>query len=152
MPTPEPATSRTEVSRDLAADPVSAALLLTTRAALEWWPGLRIVRGGSVGGDGDGDGADVGVGGGGAVPATLSAGRSVETVGIEALPPRRTATAFVAAFRVTGGSYGTTDGAVTLVRRPDGTRATLRLAGPRDDLEPAARRFLSRLAKAAEAA
>jgi hypothetical protein len=89
-----------EVVRDLAADPVSAALLLTSSTALEWWPGLRLERG---------------TGEGGAMPVTLTSGRQSELVGIEALPPQRTATAFVARFRVSGGSYGTTDGAVSPV-------------------------------------
>lgn len=126
----------TEVSRDVAADPISTALLLTSAEALEWWPGLRVERGA----------AELGL----VVPAILTAGRSAESVDIEALPPRRTPTAFVASFRVTGGSYGPTEGAVTLARQPAGTRATVQLDSPRGDLEPSARRFLSRLAKAAE--
>lgn len=126
--------TRLEVSRELAAEPVSAALLLTSATALEWWPGLRVDR------------REVG----GTLAATVATGRTAEAVDIQALPPHRTPTAFVAGFRVTGGSYGTTDGAVTLIRRADGTHATLALEGPRADLEPAARQFLRRLAKAAE--
>ena len=118
-------TGTVEVSRDVAADPAGAALLLTTSEALRWWPGLRV-------GPRDGEQA---------VAATIGSRRALERVRIEALPPRRTPTSFVARFQVSGGSYDRTDGVVTLVRHGAGTRATLALAGPRTDLVDPARRF-----------
>ncbi len=126
--------STVQVSRDLAADPTGAALLLTSADALRWWPGLKV------------DARE----GGHTLAVTVASRRTLERLHIEALPPRRTPTSFVARFQVSGGSYDRTDGAVTLVRHGDGTRATLALDGPREDLAVPARRFLDGLAKAAE--
>ena len=83
---PEPVTTRTRTTRQIAADPTSTALLLTGPAALELWPGVT----------------RVGEAGGLALVETdlPSARRTAATV--RALPPRRTPTAFVTRFTWSG--------------------------------------------------
>jgi hypothetical protein len=117
----------------IAADPLSTALLLTSHDALRLWPGLEL-----------GESTPSGQ------TAVIAVGRRGEDVVIAALPPRRTPTSFVAGFRVVGGSFQTTEGAVTLDYAPGGTLARIVLDGPRDDLDAPARRFLGQLARRAE--
>lgn len=139
-------TTRTRVVRHIGADPTSTALLLAGPAAMELWPGVRLV--GEVGGRS-------------VVEAELSAVPTAASV--RARPPRRTPTSFVTRFAWTGPGLPVTEGSLTLSYAPgaDGapsTSATLTLdsagvVGSRLDaatLEQMARGFLDNLARAAE--
>lgn len=144
--TRSPGTITTRVTRTIAADPTSTALLLAGPAALELWPGVR--RLGEVGGRA-------------LVEAHLD--QSLAAAAVKALPPRRTPTAFVTRFQWTGPGLPATDGELVLAYAPaaDGaamTHAALvldstGLGGSRLDA-PTLRRmatgFLDNLAEAAE--
>jgi hypothetical protein len=143
-------TTRTRVTRRIAADPTSTALLLAGPGALELWPGVRRV--GEAGGralvEADLDPAAA------ALPQTAAS--------VRALPPRRTPTSFVTRFEWAGPGLPVTAGELTLAYVPgDGvpsTDATLLLHsegvdGSRVDgaaLTVMAEGFLSNLAGAAE--
>ncbi len=139
------------VARTIAADPTSTALLLAGPTAIELWPDLRRTgeQGGRV-----------------LVETGLSSGE-VSTGRVKALPPRRTATAFVTRFESTGDAMPLTRGTLTLSYAPssgDGlvnTRAVLELVVDGDDklgvgvpdlrLHALSKGFLENLATAAEA-
>lgn len=144
-------TTRTRVVRRIGADPTSTALLLAGPAALELWPGVRLVgeAGGRV-----------------LVEAALSPEEpdAVPTAAsVRALPPQRTPTSFVTRFAWTGPGLPVTEGSLTLAYAPgaDGapsTSAALLLestgvVGSRVDaaaLNAMAEEFLANLARAAE--
>ena len=144
-------TTRTRVVRRIGADPTSTALLLAGPAALELWPGVRLVgeAGGRV-----------------LVEAALSPEEpdAVPTAAsVRALPPQRTPTSFVTRFAWTGPGLPVTEGSLTLAYAPgaDGapsTSAALLLestgvVGSRVDaaaLSAMAEEFLANLARAAE--
>lgn len=130
------------VSRRIAADPTSTALLLAAPAAVELWPGARQL--------GERDGAVV-------VEAQRSEGAS--QVKVRALPPRRTPTAFVLDFDWTGDDVPDAAGRLRLAYAPTGdgtpvTHAVLELEPAGDDaaarLTAGAEAFLANLARAAE--
>jgi len=104
-----PAT-RTRVTRRIAADPTSTALLLAGPTALELWPGVRRV-------------ADIG---GRTVVETELPARRVAAASVRALPPRRTPTAYVTRFEWVGPGLPETTGELTLAYAPaaDGELAT----------------------------
>ena len=124
------------VERQIAADPVSTALLLTSPSAPEWWPGLHVTdRSGSR------------------LRAVLSSHGDDACLELEALPPRRTPTSFIAHFTVYGGPFDPdtgSDGTVVLSYAQDGTHVAFTLDDPQGDLEADARRFVANLARAAE--
>lgn len=145
--TDDPATTRTRVVRRIGADPTSTALLLAGPAAMELWPGVRLV--GEVGGRS-------------LVEAELAAGPTPTAASVRALPPRRTPTAFVTRFAFTGPGLPMTEGTLTLAYAPgDGapsTSAALTLDSAGLDssrvdgstLTAMAEGFLANLARAAE--
>ena len=90
--------TRTRVSRRIAADPTSTALLLAGPTALELWPGVRRV-------------ADVS--GRVVVETDLTPVRSL-AASVRALPPRRTPTSYVTRFEWTGPGLPATTGELTL--------------------------------------
>ena len=138
---------RTRVTRRIAADPTSTALLLAGPTAFELWPGVRRVadvRGGMV------------------VETDLSPDRAV-AASVRALPPRRTPTAYVTRFEWAGPGLPETTGELTLSYAPaePGELATLAvLVLDSKDLEGSALDeaaltcmadgFLANLARAAE--
>lgn len=145
-PTSGPAT-RTRVTRRIAADPTSTALLLAAPAAFELWPGVRRV-------------ADVG---GRVVVETDLAQERTAAASVRALPPKRTPTSYVSRFEWAGPGLPTTAGELTLGYAPTGdgevgTHAALVLdsaglegsALDRRALEAMATGFLANLARAAE--
>lgn len=97
--------ARVRVSRRIAADPASTALLLASPAALELWPGVRRVD----------------AGGGPALVET-----PLGTATVTAHPPRRTPTAFSASFTWSGQELAAGTGVLTLSYAPggDGTPTT----------------------------
>lgn len=148
---PEPsAPVRTRVTRRIAADPTSTALLLAGPSALELWPGVRRVGRG-----------------GGAVEAELASPRPQDggatAATVRALPPRRTPTAYVTRFTWDGPDLPGTVGQLTLAYAPSGhgtpvTHAVLTLDSTGLDvsrldqlaLAGLAEQFLANLARAAE--
>lgn len=141
--------TRISVSRRIAADPTSTALLLAGPAAVELWPGVRRV--GNVGGR--------------TLVETELAGvpDAVPTAAcVRALPPRRTPTSFVTRFTWVGPGLPGTAGVLTLGYAPGdhvpSTRADLvldsdELATSRlscSALTAMAEGFLENLAGAAE--
>lgn len=138
--------NRTHVSRRIAADPTSTALLLAGSNALELWPGLRRV-------------AEVS----GRVVVETDIRDAARAASVRALPPQRTPTSFLTRFEWAGPGLPATHGELTLsYAEPDGegvaTTAELLLTGTgfegtvldADLLEEMARGFLANLAHAAE--
>ncbi|MCW2601657.1 MAG: hypothetical protein JWM02_3486 [Frankiales bacterium] len=147
MPQTTGPATRTRVTRRIAADPTSTALLLAGPAAFELWPGVRRV-------------AEVS---GRVVVETELAARRPVAASVKALRPRRTPTSYVTRFEWAGPGLPATTGELTLGYAPDadgalGTYASLVLhssgfEGSALDvaaLETMARRFLANLASAAE--
>ena len=147
-----PGSTRTRVSRRIAADPTSTALLLAGPAAMELWPGVRRV----------GDAGNRVL-----VEADLPADRGATAAAVRALPPRRTPTSYVTRFDWAGLGLPVTTGTLTLSyactadREADTAAATDAaltldsdgLSGSRLDavrLEELAGGFLANLAVAAE--
>lgn len=146
--------SHVRVSRTIAADPTSTALLLAGPTAIDLWPDLRRT--------GEQDGRVL-------VETALATVGESSTGRVRALPPRRTPTSYVTSFETTAPSTPptTTRGTLTLTYAPsagDGlvnTRAVLELSvdgadarenGPVDlRLRAQAKGFLANLAVAAEA-
>ncbi len=141
-----PAT-RTRVTRRIAADPTSTALLLAGPTAFELWPGVRRV-------------ADVG--GRMVVETDLPAQRTA-AASVRAQLPRRTPTCYISRFEWSGPGLPRTTAELTLAYAPDaegglGTHAALVL--DTDGFEPhgldlksletMAEGFLANLARAAE--
>ena len=130
------------ISRQVAAEPASLALLLAGPTAVELWPGAR-----RIGEFGDRL----------TVQADLPDGEQSE-VHLQALPPRRTPTSFVIPFEYSGVGIPRTSGTVTLTSQGKGNsrvELTLRWEGGidrliREDTERKAASFLSTLATAAE--
>jgi hypothetical protein len=140
----QPAT-RTRVTRRIAADPTSTALLLAGPTAFELWPGVRRV-------------ADVG---GRVVVETDLPTQGTAAVSVRALPPRRTPTSYVSRFEWVGPGLPETTAELTLAYAPgaDGevsTHAALVLDSAGFELLDAkaltamAEDFLANLARAAE--
>ncbi len=145
-PTPGAAT-RTRVTRRIAADPTSTALLLAGPTAFELWPGVRRV-------------AEVS---GRMVVETDLAPDWPAAASVRARPPQRTPTAYVTRFEWAGTGLPATTGELTLGYAPTadgelGTHAALVLDSSGFDgstldvaaLEAMARGFLANLARAAE--
>ena len=141
-----PAT-RTRVTRRIAADPTSTALLLAGPTAFELWPGVRRV-------------ADVG---GRVVVETDLPQQRTAAVSVRALPPRRTPTSYVSRFEWAGPGLPETTASLTLAYAPGpdgeiGTHAALVLDSSGFDprvldakaLTRMAEEFLANLARAAE--
>jgi hypothetical protein len=139
--------NRTRVTRRIAADPTSTALLLAGPTAFELWPGVRRVAS---------------VSGRTVVETDLSPDRAV-AASVRALPPQRTPTSYVTRFEWTGPGLPATSGELTLGHAPgvEGERATLAslvldsagIEGSALDagtLACMARGFLANLARAAE--
>ncbi|MCW2544551.1 MAG: hypothetical protein JWM40_2103 [Frankiales bacterium] len=139
--------TRTRVTRRIAADPTSTALLLAGPTAFELWPGVRRV-------------ADVG---GRVVVETEVDAERTAAASVRALPPKRTPTSYVTRFTWVGPGLPETDGELTLAYAPGadgelGTHAALVL----DTTDPTgsmldgrtlmtmAEGFLANLARAAE--
>ncbi|MGB8651695.1 MAG: hypothetical protein WCD35_13660 [Mycobacteriales bacterium] len=144
--TPGTAT-RMRVTKRIAADPTSTALLLAGPTAFELWPGVRRV--------GAASGRVV-------VEADIRPDREA-AASVRALPPRRTPTSYVSRFEWAGPGLPATTAELTLGYTPcvEGevcTRAELVLlssgfegsALAEDELEEMARGFLANLARAAE--
>ena len=140
--------TRTRVSRRIAADPTSTALLLAGPTAVDLWPGARRVA--------EGDGLVV-------VEAPAEPGAAeLARVELRAQAPRRTPTSYVTSFEWTGADLPPVSGRLTLAYAPtaDGTPVTHAVL----ELEPAgdapeyrggglaalAEGFLQNLARAAE--
>ena len=140
--------TRTRVTRRIAADPTSTALLLAGPTAFELWPGVRRVAE---------------VAGRVVVETDLSPDRSA-AASVRALPPKRTPTAYVTRFEWVGPGLPATTGELLLTHAPaglDGAAATLaELVLTSEDLdlsaiddralERMAAGFVANLAKAAE--
>jgi hypothetical protein len=135
------------VTRRIAADPTSTALLLAAPTAFELWPGVRRV-------------ADVG--GRVVVETQLPTQRST-AASVRALPPRRMPTCYVCRFEWSGPGLPETTAELTLAYAPDaegglGTHAALVLDSDGFDpevldtkaLTVMAEGFLANLAHAAE--
>jgi hypothetical protein len=142
-----PRATRTRVTRRIAADPTSTALLLAGPSALELWPGVRRV-------------ADVG---GRMVVETQLPARRTAAASVRALPPRRTPTSYVSRFEWAGPGLPETTAQLTLAYAPGadgelGTHAALVLDSHGFDpdvldtraLNAMAEGFLANLARAAE--
>jgi hypothetical protein len=142
-----PAATRTRVTRRIAADPTSTALLLAGPTAFELWPGVRRV-------------ADVG---GRVVVETELPALRTAAASVRALPPRRTPTAYVSRFEWVGPGLPETTAELTLAYAPGadgelGTHAALVLDSHSFDphvldtraLTAMAEGFLANLARAAE--
>lgn len=138
--------NRTHVSRHIAADPTSTALLLAGATAIELWPGLRRV-------------AEVS----GRVVVETDIRDAARAASVRALPPQRTPTSYLTRFEWAGPGLPATNGELTLTYAPAsdggvGTTAELVLTGTgfegtvldADLLEEMARGFLANLAHAAE--
>jgi hypothetical protein len=134
------------VSRRIAADPTSTALLLAGSTALELWPGLRRV-------------AEVS----GRVVVETDIRDAARAASVRALPPQRTPTSYLTRFEWAGPGLPATNGELTLTYAPGedgtaGTAAELVLTGTGFEgtvldaelLEQMARGFLDNLAEAAE--
>jgi hypothetical protein len=143
---PAPAT-RTRVTRRIAADPTSTALLLAGPTAFELWPGVRRVAA---------------VSGRMVVETELSPDRRA-AASVRALPPQRTPTSYVTRFEWAGPGLPATHGELTLGYAPTGegevgTHAALVLDSSGFEgsalssraLEVMAAGFLANLARAAE--
>lgn len=109
---------RTRVTRTIVADPTSTALLLAGPGAFALWPGARHLGPASRGA---------------LVKTDLGFGRTV-AVTVRALPPRRTATAYVSRFAWSGAGLPATTGTLTLsyastVPAPGSAAAAVRTAG-----------------------
>ena len=141
---PMPRTARTRVSRRIAADPTSTALLLAGPLAVDLWPGAERVAE-------DADGV--------VVDADRPSGRV--RVRVRSEPPRRTPTAYVTRFAWSG-ELPEVAGRLTLAYAPTGegsavTHAVLELDPAEDGAYDAGRLghlaegFLANLARAAEA-
>lgn len=142
-----PATAnRTHVTRRIAADPTSTALLLAGATALELWPGLRRV-------------AEVS----GRVVVETDIRDAARAASVRALPPQRTPTSYLTRFEWAGPGLPATTGELTLSYAPAdeggvATTAELVLTGSGFEgtvldaelLEQMARGFLDNLAEAAE--
>lgn len=139
--------TRTRVTRRIAADPTSTALLVAGPTAFELWPGVRRV-------------ADVS--GRLVVETNLPEGRAV-AASVRALPPKRTSTAYVTRFEWIGPGLPATSGELVLAYAPTAggevaTHAALVLDSTIEegsalschDLEAMATAFLVNLARAAE--
>jgi hypothetical protein len=141
------------VSRAIAADPTSTALLLAGATALDLWPGVT-----RVGGETGALLVDA------SVPALVP---RPARVCVRALPPRRLPTSYVTRFRFDGDGLPETDGTLTLTylatdAAPVATSASLTLEWSSEDLSQAERSrvvaafrgmadgFLANLAVAAE--
>jgi hypothetical protein len=148
--TREPGTAtRTQVTRRIAADPTSTALLLAGPTALELWPGLRRV-------------AEVS----GRVVVETDIQDAARAASVRALPPQRTPTAYLTRFEWAGPGLPATTGELTLTHAPAeaggdgeiGTAAELVLVSSgfegtvldADTLERMAHGFLANLAETAE--
>ncbi|MDX6265970.1 MAG: hypothetical protein QOD70_710 [Frankiales bacterium] len=142
-----PRATRTRVTRRIAADPTSTALLLAGPSALELWPGVRRV-------------ADVG---GRMVVETQLPARRTSAASVRALPPRRTPTSYISRFEWAGPGLPETTAELTLAYAPGadgelGTHAALVLDSHGFDpdvldtraLNAMAEGFLANLARAAE--
>lgn len=97
--------TRTRVTRRIAADPTSTALLLAAPTAFELWPGVRRI-------------ADVS--GRVVVETDLTPERAV-AASVRALPPQRTPTSYVTRFEWAGPGLPATSGELTLGYAPTGT-------------------------------
>src|SRR3982751_2102172 len=97
-----PPATRTRVTRRIAADPTSTALLLAGPTALELWPGVRRVA----------------VVGGRTVVETELPAQRLAASSVRALPPRRTPTAYVTRFEWAGPGLPETTGELTLAYAP----------------------------------
>jgi hypothetical protein len=108
--TPGTAT-RTRITRTIAADPTSTALLLAGPTAMELWPGLRRVAE---------------VSGRVVVEADLAPHRAA-AASVRALPPQRTPTAYITRFEWAGPGLPACAAELTLSRTTtaDGTQGTL---------------------------
>jgi hypothetical protein len=135
------------VTRRIAADPTSTALLLAGPTAFELWPGVRRV-------------ADVG---GRVVVETELPTQRTAAASVRALPPRRTPTAYISRFEWSGPGLPATTAELTLAYATDadgglGTHAALVLDSEALDtdvldltaLSAMAEGFLTNLARAAE--
>jgi hypothetical protein len=130
------------LSRQVAAEPASLALLLAGPTAVELWPGAR-----RIGEFGDRL----------TVEADLPDGEQSE-VHLQALPPRRTPTSFVIRFEYSGEGVPRTNGTITLTSQGKGSsrvELALRWEGGidrliREDTEDKAASFLTTLATTAE--
>lgn len=142
-----PPATRTRVTRRIAADPTSTALLLAGPTAFELWPGVRRV-------------ADVN---GRMVVETELPEQRTAAASVRALPPRRTPTSYVSRFEWSGPGLPETSAELTLAYAPgaDGelsTHAALVLDSSGFDqavldtraLALMAEGFLANLARAAE--
>lgn len=143
----EPGTAtRTNISRRIAADPTSTALLLAGPTALELWPGLRRV-------------AEVS----GRVVVEAEIRDTARAASVRALPPQRTPTSYLTRFEWAGPGLPATTGELTLSYAPPldgeiGTTAELVLTSSgfegtvldASTLERMAAGFLANLAHAAE--
>ena len=136
--------ARTRVTRRIAADPTSTALLLAGPTALDLWPGAQRL--------GEPDGPVV-------VERTTPDAPPLR-VTVRALPPLRTPTAYVARFTWVGEDLPEVTGRVTLAYAPTGsgtptTHAVVEVdvepEGPYAGLQARAEGFLENLARAAEA-
>lgn len=142
-----PPATRTRVTRRIAADPTSTALLLAGPTAFELWPGVRRV-------------ADVN---GRVVVETELPAQRTAAASVRALPPRRTPTSYVSRFEWAGPGLPETTAELTLAYAPGpdgelGTHAALVLDSSGFDpevldtraLAAMAEGFLANLARAAE--
>jgi len=99
---PEPGTAtRTLVTRRIAADPTSTALLLAGPTALELWPGLRRI-------------AEVS----GRVVVETEIQDAARAASVRALPPQRTPTSYLTKFEWAGPGLPATTGELTLSYAP----------------------------------
>ena len=143
---PQPAATRTRVSRHIEADPTSTALLLTGPTAIDLWPGLRRV-------------AEVS----GRVVVETDLPERPAAASVRALPPQRTPTAYVTRFEWAGPGLPATSAELTLsfeaaADGASGTLAELLLTGSgfsgtvldEPTLTAMAEGFLANLAHAAE--
>lgn len=108
---PEPGTAtRMQVTRRIAADPTSTALLLAGPTAMELWPGVRRV-------------AEVS----GRVVVETEIHAHAAAASVRALPPKRTPTAYLTRFEWAGPGLPATTAELTLGydSLEDGTQATL---------------------------
>lgn len=134
-------TSQLRLTREIAADPTSTALLLAGPTALDLWPGVR--RTGNLDG---------------LVRIEAKVARKTADAVVRAEPPRRLPTSFVTTFsvEVAGDELPDAHGILTLQyasgKSDVATHAVLELSGEQSVavLEKGAKTFLDNLAKAAE--
>lgn len=140
--------TRTRVERDIAADPVSTALLLAGPTAVELWPGVT-----RLGGDAHHVLAEA------ALPSPRDGSLRATTVAVRAMPPLRTPTSYVTRFEFRGDDVPATTGVLTLAASRTGsagveTHASLVLEATEgrtvSGLRVMAGEFLANLAAAAE--